>query len=41
MKTLKNNFTRLDLQVKAILIATIVLSTIFTIMTINNGFSSF
>lgn len=41
MKTLKNNFTKLELQEKAILIATIVLTIVFTIMTITNGFSKF
>mgnify|MGYP003627949594 CR=1 FL=1 len=41
MTTLKNNFNKLELQVKAIIIATIVISTIFTVMTITNGFSNF
>ena len=41
MKTLKNNFRNLDLQLKALIIATIVLTTVFTTMTILNGFSSF
>ena len=41
MTTLKNNFIKLELQVKAIIIATIILSTVFTIMSFTNGFSNF
>ena len=41
MTTLKNNFRNLDLQVKALIIASIVLTTVFTTMTILNGFTQF
>lgn len=40
MRTL-NNFIKLELQVKVLIIATIIISTIFTIMVNLNGFSSF
>lgn len=41
MKTLKNNFRNLELQLKALIIATVVLGTLFTTMTILNGFTQF
>lgn len=41
MKTLKNKFRNLDLQVKAMLIAAVVLATLFTTMIAQNGFTQF
>ena len=41
MRTLKNKFRNLDLQVKAILIAGVVLTTLFATMIIQNGFTQF
>ena len=41
MKTLKNNFTKLDLQTKVLIISTTLLGTLFTVMTLLNGFTQF
>ena len=41
MRTLKNNFNNLDLQVKVLIISTAVLGALFTTMTIINGFTQF
>ena len=40
MKTIKK-FTKLDLQVKVLIIGTIFLSTLFTLMITFNGFKTF
>lgn len=41
MNTLKNNFKSLELQAKVLIIATAILTTLFTTMTIINGFTQF
>jgi hypothetical protein len=40
MKTIKK-FTKLDLQVKVLIIGSILLTTLFTTMTLMNGFRAF
>lgn len=41
MTTLKNNFNKLELQVKVLIIATIFLTSLFASMIIANGFTQF
>lgn len=40
MSTIKNNFIKLDIQVKAMIIAATVLSSLFIVMIHINGFNS-
>lgn len=41
MKTIKNTINKLDTQVKAFIIATILLTVTFTVMILKNGFTNF
>lgn len=41
MKTLKNTINKLDTQVKAFLIATILLTITFSVMVLKHGFTNF
>jgi hypothetical protein len=41
MTTIKNTLSKLDLQVKVLIISSIVLMTLFTTMIIKNGFTQF
>ena len=41
MNTLKNNFTKLELETKVLIIATLTLGALFTTMTLINGFTQF
>ena len=41
MKTIKNTLNKLDLQVKVLIISSVVLLTLFTTMIIQNGFNQF
>ena len=41
MNTLKNNFRKLELQVKVLIIATLFLTSLFSTMIIANGFTQF
>lgn len=41
MRTLKNTLNKLDLQVKVLIVSSMVLITLFTTMIIQNGFNQF
>lgn len=41
MTTIKNTLNKLDLQVKVLIISSVVLLTLFTTMIIQNGFTQF
>ena len=41
MNTLKNNFRKLELQVKVLIISTLFLTSLFTVMILLNGFIQF
>jgi len=41
MTTLRNNFTKLELQTKVLIISTTLLGSLFTVMALINGFTQF
>ena len=41
MRTLKNTLNKLDLQVKVLIVSSMVLITLFTTMIVQNGFNQF